>query len=122
MQSDPHIFPPIYLQETEYVQGLDILYIVGNFHIFPSFKKHGAPVRVRLPFQSEAPTPERGNHTSEWASYCSPIYLQETEYIQGLDILYIVENFHIFSSFKKHGAHFRAILPHQSEVPTHQSE
>ena len=38
------------------------------------------------------------------------LQLKETEYVQGLDILYVVGNFHVFSSFKKHGAHYRAIL------------
>ena len=38
------------------------------------------------------------------------LQLKETEYVQGLDILYIVGNFHVFSSFKKHGAHYRTTL------------
>ncbi len=38
------------LKETEFVQGLDVLYTVGNFHIFSSFKKYGAYTRSTLFF------------------------------------------------------------------------
>lgn len=40
------------LKETEYVQGLDVLYLVGGFHIFSSFKKHGAHLRPTMFFMS----------------------------------------------------------------------
>ena len=36
------------------------------------------------------------------------LQLKETEYAQGLDIVYIISGFHIFSSFKLRAAHFRA--------------
>ena len=36
------------LKEVEYVQGLDVLYLVGRFHMFSSFKKHGAHLRAQL--------------------------------------------------------------------------
>ena len=36
------------LKETEYVLKLDILYIVGGFHMFASFKKHGTHFRALL--------------------------------------------------------------------------
>lgn len=36
------------------------------------------------------------------------LQLKETEYAQGLDMLYVVSGFHIFSSFKLRAVHFRA--------------
>lgn len=38
------------------------------------------------------------------------LQLKETEYVQGLDILYVLSRFHIFASFKKHGCHFRSLI------------
>jgi MFS family permease len=38
------------------------------------------------------------------------LQLKETEYIQGMDMIYIVANFHVFSSFQKKGMHYRAAL------------
>ena len=38
------------------------------------------------------------------------LQLKETEYVQGLDVVYIVSGFHIFSSFKLKAAHFRAAM------------
>ena len=38
------------------------------------------------------------------------LQLKEVEYSQGLDVMWLVASFHIFSSFKKRGAHFRAAL------------
>ena len=38
------------------------------------------------------------------------VQLKEMEYTYGLDMLWLVGNFHIFSSFRKNGAHFRAGL------------
>ena len=38
------------------------------------------------------------------------LQLKEMEYACGLDMLWVVGNFHIFSSFRKNGAHFRAGL------------
>lgn len=44
-------------------------------------------------------------HVSGHEAY---LRLKETEYAQGLDIVYIVSGFHIFSSFKLLSAHYRA--------------
>lgn len=33
------------LKETEYIQGLDVLYIIGSFYLFSSFKKSAAYMR-----------------------------------------------------------------------------
>lgn len=38
------------------------------------------------------------------------LQLRETEYVQGLDVQWTIANFHIFSSFKKYGAHLRAVM------------
>ena len=38
------------------------------------------------------------------------LQLKETEYVQGLDILWLVSGFHIFSSFKRYGAYLRPTL------------
>lgn len=38
------------------------------------------------------------------------LQLKETEYVQGLDVMYIVSGFHVFSSFKLKAAHFRAAM------------
>ena len=37
------------------------------------------------------------------------LQLKEVEYVQGMDVMWIVNHFHIFSSFKKHGCYFRSI-------------
>ena len=38
------------------------------------------------------------------------LQLKEMEYMYGLDMLWLIGNFHIFSSFRKNGSHFRAGL------------
>ncbi|CAH1772877.1 unnamed protein product, partial [Owenia fusiformis] len=38
------------------------------------------------------------------------LQLKETEYVQGLDNTYEINNFHIFSSFKRKGVHMRAAV------------
>ena len=38
------------------------------------------------------------------------LQLKENEFVLGLDVVWAVDNFHIFSSFKKYGAHTRAFL------------
>ena len=37
------------------------------------------------------------------------LQLKELEYVHGMDVMWIVNHFHIFSSFKKHGCHFRPV-------------
>ena len=38
------------------------------------------------------------------------LQLKEAEYVHGLDVLWAVGGFHVFSSFKKRGAHYRAAM------------
>ena len=38
------------------------------------------------------------------------LQLKETEYVHGLDVLWVVAGFHIFSSFKMSGAYFRPAM------------
>ncbi|XP_064625710.1 uncharacterized protein LOC135486661 [Lineus longissimus] len=38
------------------------------------------------------------------------LQLKETEYLQGMDMIYIVANYHVFSSFRKSGTHYRAFV------------
>ncbi|XP_067933350.1 uncharacterized protein [Watersipora subatra] len=47
---------------------------------------------------------------SHAAGHEAYLQLKETEYVQGLDVVYIVSGFHIFSSFKLKAAHFRAAM------------
>jgi len=47
---------------------------------------------------------------ASFAGHESYLQLKETEYVQGLDVMYIVCGFHIFSSFKLRAAHYRAAM------------
>lgn len=44
------------------------------------------------------------------AGHEAHLQLKETEYVQGLDVVYIVSAFHIFSSFKLRSAHYRGAM------------